>query len=673
MRSVTKILAYPLLLSACQVVLAQTVVDTLPGKTDILPHQLEDLEVVASPVKREVTASSPSFAIDGKDLQRRGIIDLTDAIHRLPGVNIRDYGGAGGMKTVSVRGFGAEHTGVVYDGIVLSDCQSGSIDLSRYSLDNVKSMSLIIGDNSDIFITAKAASSAATLHLNTISVPESEDKEWKLKAQFKTGSWGLINPYLLVGKTLTEKFSWSAIGDYTHVKNDYPFIIKNGILTSHERRNHSMMNSGHGELNFKYRFSPDNSLMAKIYYYDNDRQLPGPVVLYTSEGHETLHDRNFFSQLTWETSLPHNLQLRAHAKFNWDCSFYYDKGASYPGGENHENYWQREAYVAGALMWQPFKEWTFDYSADYFYNSLNSNQIDNPRPWRHSILQSLTGRWKSRHVMAMARLLLSVYDNEVHDGESAKDATKLSPSLSVSVQPWSSRLFFVRASYKNIFRMPTFNDSYYFRLGSTQLKPESTNQINIGLTWQMPFLTWLPVGTFTIDAYYNQIKDKIIAIPRTMYVWTMTNLDKARAFGVDATVDFIFRPAKRHDILVNGTYSFQRVQPRTSPLNPDYNKQVAYTPVHSGSFSVGYENPWINLSVHATGVSERFGINSNPPSSRIAGYVDFGLTLWRDFKLKGHTIGLRGDILNLFNKQYEVVARYPMPGRSWRLSVKFEF
>ncbi len=653
------------LLSVCQSLSAQNVVDSLS-------MQLEELEVVSVPVQHHVTSTAPVFTIDDKNMKRRGVTDLTDAIHRLPGVNIRDYGGAGGMKTVSVRGFGSTHTGVVYDGIVLSDCQTGSIDLSRYSLDNIRSMSLVVGDNSDIFMTAKAASSAASLVLNTQSVPDAKDRDWKLRAQVKTGSWGLISPYLMVGKTMSDKFSWSFIGEYTHAKNDYPFVIKNGILTSHERRDNSLMNSGHGEINAQYRFSPANILTTKIYYYDNDRELPGPVVLYTSDSHETLHDRNFFSQLTWKTDLPHNLKLQALAKFNWDSSKYHDIGASYPGGETQENYWQREAYVSGALLWQPHSKWTLDYSVDYFYNSLNSNQIDNPRPWRNSVLQSLAARFKTGKVLAMARLLLSVYDNEVHEGESAQDATKLSPSLSVSVQPWSSKLLFFRASYKNIFRMPTFNDSYYFRMGSTQLKPESTDQMNVGITWQTPSITWLPVGTITVDGYLNYIRDKIVAIPRTMYVWSMTNLDKARAFGVDATIDFIFRVGHQHDILLNGTYSFQRVQPRTSPLNPDYNKQLAYTPVHSGALSVGYENPWVNLSFHATGVSDRYCINSNPANSRIAGYVDCGLTLWRDFNVKGHTIGLRGDVLNLFGKQYEVVARYPMPGRSWRLSVNFE-
>lgn len=95
------------------------------------------------------------YVINNKSLNTAGITDIADALNRMPGITIRDYGGAGGMKTVSVRSFGTQHTGVSYDGIMLSDCQSGQIDLSRYSLENIDNISLVIGDNDDIFIPAK--------------------------------------------------------------------------------------------------------------------------------------------------------------------------------------------------------------------------------------------------------------------------------------------------------------------------------------------------------------------------------------------------------------------------------------------------------------------------------------------------------------------------------------
>lgn len=121
-----------------------------------------------------MTSTAPLFNLTNERMKTMGVTDISDALHRLPGINIRDYGGAGGMKTVSVRGFGTTHTGVIYDGIVLSDCQSGKIDLSRYSLDNVGSLSLIVGDNSDIFVPAKASASAASIIISSMSVPVSD-------------------------------------------------------------------------------------------------------------------------------------------------------------------------------------------------------------------------------------------------------------------------------------------------------------------------------------------------------------------------------------------------------------------------------------------------------------------------------------------------------------------
>ena len=82
-------------------------------------HQLEGVTITETQRKHTVTSTSPLHLLDRQDLLTMGVTDIADALHRLPGITIRDYGGAGGMKTVSVRGFGAKHTGVSYDGVML--------------------------------------------------------------------------------------------------------------------------------------------------------------------------------------------------------------------------------------------------------------------------------------------------------------------------------------------------------------------------------------------------------------------------------------------------------------------------------------------------------------------------------------------------------------------------
>lgn len=640
---------------------------------DTAGRSLQEFEVVSERVRREVTSTAPLFNLTSERMKTMGVTDISDALHRLPGINIRDYGGAGGMKTVSVRGFGTTHTGVIYDGIVLSDCQSGKIDLSRYSLDNVGSLSLIVGDNSDIFVPAKASASAASIIISSMSVPGPMDSLWHVTGQMRFGSFGTYNPYFKVGKSLTPKFSFSVIGEYTHAKNDYPFTLENGKLVTRERRNNSMMNSWHGEINTRWRLTPASMLDAKVYYYDNNRQLPGPVILYNPICHEKLRDRNFFGQLTYKNLSLSKFSFQGLAKFNWDASLYHDEDGKYPGGILDEDYFQREVYVSGSALYVPTDKLAFNYSADYFYNNLTTNQMEVVGPWRHSVLQSFTGKFQNSWLLATARLLWSIYDNGVKEGISSKDENKLSPSLSVSVQPMRNRLFFIRASYKNIFRMPTFNETYYFRMGSTSLKPEDTDQFNLGLTWQYNSTNWLNALVLTGDVYYNNVKDKIVALPMNMFIWTMTNMDKARAFGADVTASATFNIARGQNLVFAGNYSWQRVQPRTSPKDPDYNKQVAYTPIHSGAASLSWENPWVDVVVHTTGASDRYGTNSNLPITRIKGYMEMGAALIRSSKIKRNTIDLRFDMTNILDTQYEIVGNYPMPGRAWKFTLTYKY
>ncbi len=640
---------------------------------DTAGRNLQEFEVVSERVRREVTSTAPLFNLTSERMKTMGVTDISDALHRLPGINIRDYGGAGGMKTVSVRGFGTTHTGVIYDGIVLSDCQSGKIDLSRYSLDNVGSLSLIVGDNSDIFVPAKASASAASIIISSMSVPGPMDSLWHVTGQMRFGSFGTYNPYFKVGKSLTPKFSFSVIGEYTHAKNNYPFTLENGKLVTRERRNNSMMNSWHGEINTRWRLTPASMLDAKVYYYDNNRQLPGPVILYNPICHEKLRDRNFFGQLTYKNLSLSKFSFQGLAKFNWDASLYHDEDGKYPGGILDEDYFQREVYVSGSALYVPTDKLVFNYSADYFYNNLTTNQMEVVGPWRHSVLQSFTGKFQNSWLLATARLLWSIYDNGVKEGISSKDENKLSPSLSVSVQPMRNRLFFIRASYKNIFRMPTFNETYYFRMGSTSLKPEDTDQFNLGLTWQYNSTNWLNALVLTGDVYYNNVKDKIVALPMNMFIWTMTNMDKARAFGADVTASATFNIARGQNLVFAGNYSWQRVQPRTSPKDPDYNKQVAYTPIHSGAASLSWENPWVDVVVHTTGASDRYGTNSNLPITRIKGYMEMGAALIRSFKIKRNTIDLRFDMTNILDTQYEIVGNYPMPGRAWKFTLTYKY
>ena len=655
--------------------MAQT--DTIVGRV----HELEGVTVTESQRRHTLTSTAPLHLLDRRDMLSMGITDMADALHRLPGITLRDYGGAGGMKTVSVRGFGTKHTGVSYDGVMLSECQSGEIDLSRYSLDNVEGLSLTIGDNDDIFIPARQSSTPAVLNIETLRM-RTDDTRPHLTAQVKQGSFGLISPFVRYEQNLSNRFAFSLVGEYTYADNDYPYSIQNGNETVSDRRSNSRMNSWHGELNFLYQTNQVSRLSGKLYYYDNDRQLPGQVHYYTNLSGEALRDRNAFGQLLYQTRWDDKLSLKWLAKYNWAESVYRDRMMQ--GGVNDASYWQREVYSSAVLLYTPDERWAMDYSMDYAFNNLNGSSWRTlvGKPYRHTMLQSATAKYQSRRLKVIVRLLLSLYLNGQSEmpattrqdvqQNSADNMQRLSPSLSVSYKLLADQDLYVRASYKNIFRSPTFNESYYYHYGSTNLKPESTDQLNVGVTYTAP-LSRRNMLTVTLDGYYNHVKDMIVAVPQNMFVWTCVNLDKVRSYGLDATMRASRQVAEGHQVAVAGSYSYQRVEDRNNPEATTYGYQVAYMPRHQGSLSVSYENPWVNVSLHGTSVSSRWPNNNHYEGTLIAGYTDCGATLWRQFRWHRHQLEARFDLKNVFDKHYEIVANYPMPGRNYQISINYKF
>src|ERR1700760_2891168 len=92
--------------------------------------KINEVKVNARPVP-QVQTLTPSQQISSADFDKYSALTVADAIRDFAGVNIKDYGGIGGLKTVSVRSLGANHLGVFYDGVEINDAQNGQIDLGR--------------------------------------------------------------------------------------------------------------------------------------------------------------------------------------------------------------------------------------------------------------------------------------------------------------------------------------------------------------------------------------------------------------------------------------------------------------------------------------------------------------------------------------------------------------
>ena len=333
------------------------------------------------------------------------------------------------------------------------------------------------------------------------------------------------------------------------------------------------------------------------------------------------------------------------AKYNYAFTRYLDINDKYAAGEQVDLNTQNEYYGSVGLLYTPIKYVSATLTTDLTRSMLDNNFVNGPNPKR----------------MASQSVL-------VEQGEKPDDKRRLSPAVSLSWRPFSESTLRIRASYKDIFRVPTFTDLYYLRMGNTNLKPEETSQYNVGVTWSSSCGDWLRHFSISADGYYNTVKDKIVALP-TMYVWKMMNMGEVDIKGVDVNLSTQFRLPLRMSLLLASTYSFQYAVDVTDPEAKNYKDQIPYTPRHSGTVSVTLENPWVNVSYILTAVGDRYALPQNIDRNRIDSYIEQSISINRDFRFRYFGLRLQGELLNLANVNYDVIQYYPMPGRSWRLSI----
>ncbi|MDL2252367.1 TonB-dependent receptor plug domain-containing protein, partial [Odoribacter sp. OttesenSCG-928-J03] len=68
--------------------------------------ELEEVTVTGKNRPSALQSSAPLQMMTKEELRRLGYQNLADAVRRFAGVSVKDYGGIGGLKTVSIRNLG---------------------------------------------------------------------------------------------------------------------------------------------------------------------------------------------------------------------------------------------------------------------------------------------------------------------------------------------------------------------------------------------------------------------------------------------------------------------------------------------------------------------------------------------------------------------------------------
>lgn len=633
---------------------------------------LNEVSITASIPRSEVI---PVQRLSGDELKKLNSLTVADAMRYFSGLQVKDYGGVGGLKTVNVRSMGTNHSAVVYDGVELGNAQNGQIDLGQFSLDNIEEISLHNGQKSDILQPAKDFGSAASVYLRTKRPVFAPGSNFRFRGSVKAGSFDLLNVAAVAEFKFSPKVSASMSVEGLTSSGKYKFRVRrfapDGTMaydTTATRRNGDI-NAIRAEVNLYGNLSV-GSWSAKVYNYSSKRGIPGAVVNNVWHRGERQSDCNTFAQGTWQANFGRYSAL-CNIKYAYYATHYINNDPRTVKIDNR--YRQHEFYVSVANKFQIMPMWSASLSYDLQYNKLWADMPDFVLPQRLSNFVALASSIDFERVKLMASAgAVFIRDHNVrHNTVSHRSA--LTPALYASVIPLRGvREFSVRAFAKQSFRMPTFNDLYYTDVGNAQLKPERVTQYNLGLLYERagfrsPFWAALRIG---VDAYYNRVDNKIVAYPRgQQFRWTMLNLGKVDIKGVDATMAVSVRPISDLMLTIRGQYTFQQAIDVTNQDASYYRHQIPYVPRHSGSAVLNVSFRQWALNVSHVRVGSRYNKQENISYNYMRPWQTTDLSVSYDFKLAKVDFRALVEVNNLLNQDYYVIVNYPMPGRNFRFTL----
>ncbi len=624
----------------------------------------------------------PTQRLAGQRLQALSSLSVADAVRYFSGVQLKDYGGVGGLKTVDIRSMGSNHMGVFYDGIQLGNAQNGQVDLGKFSMDNIEEIALYNGQKSDLLQPARDYGCSGTIYITTRRPQFQEEKDYNLRIGYKTGSFGVHQPSLLWEQRLGERVSASLNAEYLHATGRYKFryrrVTADGTVawdTTAVRQNGDIQAwraeaALHGTLHRQGRW------MIKGYWYDSERGIPGAIVNNVWKHHQRQWDKNAFVQGSLQQRISPRYEYMVKWKYAHDRMRYLNPDPTQMYIDNR--FTQQEIYLTTAHHATPLQGWDINLSADYQLNTLHGNLVNFAYPRRNTVMWVASTAYQWWRLRAMAHVMGTHVMEHVKIGAKPADRNYLTPALFLSYR--HNEALSLRAFYKRMFRMPTFNDLYYTDIGNISLKPEYATQYNIGALYSKSYMhPWLRRIELKGDAYINMIDDKIVAIPKGsgQYRWMMMNIGRVRILGSEVSAQAVVQPHPRWVVNVQAAYTWQRAEDLSDPTDNTppagtYGGQIAYIPRHSASATANVTYRQWALNYAFIYVGERYHNSSNILANYEQPWYTSDLSLSRRLDLGKVKLTAALEVNNLLNQQYDVVLNYPMPGRNWKITLKCE-
>ncbi|MDB5034314.1 MAG: Iron complex outerrane recepter protein [Chlorobi bacterium] len=627
------------------------------GKDSARVYHAPEVRVEARSILTRVSrGTQPRAVVTRAQIEAANGFDLSDAVAYAPGVFVKQYGGVGGLRTISLRGTSAQQTVILIDGIRYRSSADGGFDFSNLPSASVDQVEVLRGGNAALY-----GANALGGVINVVTRAPSAGGT-ALTARGGYGSYGQ-REMGIGGNGAAGNHVWDAGFNATATNGNYPFSFNEFGATSTFERDNADFSNYFGRGGWAYHRDDGLRLSASMQGYRSERGVPGAVVQGNREQlHARLNESDLFAAAaaSWPTE---EWQFSISASGRLNALGYRDPDARVAGPSGiDDEYREREGNFMGRVRRAIGDHGVAEGTAEVSQTHLRGDNLD-----------PALGSAASRTSVSGAIATNWLYDDGLFGCETALEAglrldlfddlpTALSPSAGLIWRAGSTPLR-LRAHGGLNYRAPSFAEQYYLNYGNANLRPERSMSGDLGATYE--------VGeTFALESSFFMIatRDQIVSVPRSPVSWSAANVERVLSRGLELGGSGTLFDGM---LGLRASYTLTRAEDRSGGTVDG--KLLVYAPEELTNGIVDLRLGRYGIGAAWQYVGHRFTLPANDPGSALPRYGLLAANISARWIIGGVGVKARLECSNMFDTEYQVVRNYPMPGRTFLGRVEIDF
>lgn len=606
-------------------------------------------DVVVSATRTRINPQdSPTKVVDlnVKEMAGLGFSSIAGILSSTSGLFVNDYGPSQ-LSTISSRGTGGEETLIMLDGVRLNSVQNGVVDLFLLPISQIGHMEIAEGGFSSLF---GADAVGGVINMKTVS-----DTSPSVGVSLGAGSYG----YQQTSMNIVEKKGGmliNAMAQRTRSIDNFEFDYINGPSSFPMRRSGADYVSDNQflQLTIPGKASTTSVVLSNV---SADRGTPGAVTGPYFVGTQREYDRDFLAVVNHKSQLG-DLTLSASGGFTYGY-LRYVQPPLVAGGYEIDSYYKMISLQPSAQLNYASKTFEAAFGADAEGDRGASSEMS-------GIKERTRGGIFASGVIN----LQGPFDSEVHVSPSARAdwysdfGATFNPKLGINIRPVESIPINIRGSVGTSFRAPTFNELYYAGAGNPNIKPEKSISYDAGVVLGIRTPVAIQADA---DFYSIRITDGIVWEPATNGIWRPQNYQKILSQGIE----FSLRANYNSLAVLSANYSFGKSLDISNPNSSSYDKQLIYLPQEQASLVAAVSPGILTFSTVVEFTGFRFVTPQN--DEFLPEFTTVNASAGAKLAIGNLVVSPLLSVKNIFNTNYQVVPQYPMPLRTFYLTIGIRY